>query len=498
MSRFGLKARRAGSLAACSVGLLLAFSAAANAQQGGHGGPYQASAEPVAISPIPAADTAGSAVSGGDESAKVPDSRSLPASDRRFVVAGGQVFALNLALWALNYSLRGHATFRIGAETMWRNFGRAQWDVNRFGMNQFGHPYNGGLYYNAGRSNGYGLVPSAAFAFIGSYMWECCFEAEPTSINDLVNTSLGGVSFGETTHRLAALTYRPGAAGLEAFGRGALGFLLDPMGGVTRLFTGRTPAAGRSYLGAGSVPLRTTLRAGGMSSTVSGDPGPAGDRDGPVFDLDLAYGDPFARERAGPYDYFNSLVQVDFTSRTPLSRLSIDGVLFSRRMGRADGSRHVLGLNQRFELIRNDAFEYGGPSLTGGLTSEFPMPGGLDLRTFVGLDGIILGAVESEHIVSRSHDYGPGLGAIADVRVGRRSAELLRVGYSGRWIHVLDGTARSHFVQTFGARASAPILGPIAAGFDYVVYLRSSRFRDFEEVRRRQNEARVFLSYESR
>ena len=466
------KRRMKGSAVAGWIGLLLVPPSVAIAQHPAAHGPLLTADAPSPLADD-IADTERLAATRGDEEASVPDSHSLSSADRRFALAGGQVFGLNFAMWALNYSIRGQATFRISPESMWRNFGRAQWDVNRFGMNQFGHPYNGGLYYNAGRSNGYGLVPSAAFAAIGSYMWECCFEAEPTSINDLVNTSLGGVSFGETTHRLAALTYRPGVGGLEGFGRGVLGVVLDPIGGLTRLVTGRSAASGRSYQGVGSVPLRATLRAGGMSSSVGGEFGPIGDREGAVFDLDLAYGDSFGRARSGPYDYFRAVVQIDFSSRTPMRQLSIDGVLASRRIGRPGGTQHVLGLDQRFELLRNEAFEYGGPSLTGGLHSAFPVSGNFNLRTFIGLDAVILGAVESEHIVSRSHDYGPGVGTIVDARIGWRGVDILQVAYSGRWIHVLDGTAKSHLVQLVGGRASAPIIGRFGAGFDYTVYLLS-------------------------
>lgn len=477
------------------IGPLLASPSVAVAQGPGSHGPFVATGARIADTLSFASD--GASVSGGadGEEDDVPDARSLPAADRRFTMAGGQVFALNFVMWAVNYSIRGHSTFRISPGTMWRNFGRVQWDVNLFGMNQFGHPYNGGLYYNAGRSNGYGLIPSAAFALIGSYLWECCFESEPTSINDLVNTSLGGVSFGEATHRLAALTYRPGAAGLEGFGRGVLGLVLDPMGGLTRLVTGRPAASGRSYHGAGTVPLSAILRAGGMSSALAVDRAPSLDRQGPVFDLDLTYGDPFERPRASPYDYFNAIVQIDFTSRTPMRRLAIDAVLAARQVGSRAKARHVLGLNQRFELMRNDAFQYGGPSLTGGLTSAFPVSGSLELRTILGLDGVILGAVESDYSVGRSYDYGPGAGVVVDLRLRWRGTDVLQAGYSGRWIHVLDGTATSHRVQVLGARATAPLFGPLGAGVDYTLYLRDSRFGEFADVHRAQGEIRAFATY---
>jgi hypothetical protein len=419
---------------------------------------------------------------------------SLPPGDRRFVLATGQVLTLNLAMWALNYTVRGHQTFHISPETIWRNLGRAQFDVNRFGMNQFGHPYNGGLYYNAGRSNGYGVLPSAAFTLAGSYLWECCFEAEPTSVNDLVNTTFGGISFGETTHRLAALTFRPEATGLERFGRGLLAFLVDPIGGFTRLATGRTAAAGRPYGRVGAVPLRVTMRSGARGSTMREGSAAAEGPDGALLDVHIGYGDPFRYRRSGAYDYFDLLLQLDLGSDRLISRLSIDGVFASKAVGAVSGARHVLGINQRFELYRNAAFEYGAPSVTAGLMSSFPISETIAARTSVALEGVILGGVGSEHYERRSNDYGPGFGGIAEVSLTHRGFALLRAGYSSRWIYVVDGAATRHRVQAFGAGAAVPVFRMLGVGLDYSLYFRDSYYREFDDVHPRQHELRAYAA----
>src|SRR5690606_17077309 len=71
------------------------------------------------------------------------------------------------------------------------------WDDNQFTTNQIDHPYHGQLYFNAFRSNGYNFYQSSLATLAGSYIWETAGETQHPSINDLINTSFGGVILGE-------------------------------------------------------------------------------------------------------------------------------------------------------------------------------------------------------------------------------------------------------------------------------------------------------------
>jgi hypothetical protein len=68
--------------------------------------------------------------------------------------------------WAFTRYVRDGEWSRISPDTWITNLKFAwQWDNNKFGNNQFAHPYHGSLYFNAGRTNGYNFWASLPWAF---------------------------------------------------------------------------------------------------------------------------------------------------------------------------------------------------------------------------------------------------------------------------------------------------------------------------------------------
>ena len=95
---------------------------------------------------------------------------------------------------------------QISPRTWWRNLDRGfEIDTNKFDTNNFYHPWNGALFYSAGRSTGLGFWESSSLAVAASIAWECCGETLKMSANDVVSTSLGGVAMGEMIHRLGSV-----------------------------------------------------------------------------------------------------------------------------------------------------------------------------------------------------------------------------------------------------------------------------------------------------
>jgi len=70
-------------------------------------------------------------------------------------------------------------------------------DNNDFPVNHFEHPYSGAIYFNSARSHGYGFWRSSVFPMVGSALWEYFGEKQQPSINDQVNTTIGGIILGE-------------------------------------------------------------------------------------------------------------------------------------------------------------------------------------------------------------------------------------------------------------------------------------------------------------
>lgn len=62
-------------------------------------------------------------------------------------MATGEVFGMNMGLWAFDrYILRGHYAY-ISLETIKENFKHGfEWDNDHLNTNMFAHPYNGSLF----------------------------------------------------------------------------------------------------------------------------------------------------------------------------------------------------------------------------------------------------------------------------------------------------------------------------------------------------------------
>jgi hypothetical protein len=73
------------------------------------------------------------------------------------------------------------------------------WDPDFFLTNFFAHPFNGSIYYNAARANGYNYYVSSVFAFGGSLTWELFMETEPPATMGIISTTISGIFLGEVT-----------------------------------------------------------------------------------------------------------------------------------------------------------------------------------------------------------------------------------------------------------------------------------------------------------
>src|SRR5688572_1248852 len=128
---------------------------------------------------------------------------------RRLMRPYFESLAINVMYNGINHA-RGHDTADITFGSIYRNLRHGfEWDDNDWGTNQIGHPYQGSNYYTAGRAHGLSFWESSAVAAFGSATWEFIFENNRASLNDLINTTIGGVALGEVMHRVAWLVRNP-------------------------------------------------------------------------------------------------------------------------------------------------------------------------------------------------------------------------------------------------------------------------------------------------
>ena len=127
------------------------------------------------------------------------------------------------------------------------------WDLDDFTVNQIGHPYQGNNYFNTGRANGLSFYESAAVTAFGSATWEYFGETNHASLNDFINTTLGGIALGEMFHRTAWLVRDTHATGRGRLWREIGATALDPVTGRESIHARGCLARDRQARGHGAV-----------------------------------------------------------------------------------------------------------------------------------------------------------------------------------------------------------------------------------------------------
>jgi hypothetical protein len=163
-----------------------------------------------------------------------PAETPVVTAPKRFLPAAGELILLEIAPWAFDRYVSKEDFARISVKTVKANFKAGfGYDSDTFNVNQSSHPYHGSLFFAAARSNGYNYWESGAFTLAGSLLWECCMENTRPSLNDLVNTTLGGMTRGEISHRVATIIRDNTATGSSRLWRELGGAFFDPVGALS-------------------------------------------------------------------------------------------------------------------------------------------------------------------------------------------------------------------------------------------------------------------------
>src|SRR5258705_1560047 len=221
--------------------------------------------------------------------------RSVGMSFLQNVANNGLVGVGNLA--------RGEVTAHITPKTWWANMQQGMvWDLNDFAVNQIGHPYQGSNYFDAARANGLNFYESSALAAFGSATWEFFGETNYASLNDFINTTLGGISLGEMLHRSGWLIRNPRATGKRRLWSEIGAAAVDPMTGLNRFASGDASRVTDKPPEFVPTSLSAVVSAGALwrGSQSSAFTAPAD----PFLEVDAYYGDVNSGRSRTPYDSF--------------------------------------------------------------------------------------------------------------------------------------------------------------------------------------------------
>jgi hypothetical protein len=377
------------------------------------------------------------------------------------------------------------------------------WDNDHFPVNHFAHPYSGALFFNSARAHGYDFLHSAPFALVGSGLWEYFGETTRPSVNDLANTTLGGITLGETMYRLSSAILDGRSTAGERVLREIGAALVDPPRALTRILNGDIGRVGSNATEHVPTNLTSRVELGyqQLNQTTNG-----GRIHGPQHlfaNYSLAYGDPLAGDVKQPF----GALRIDGTVATgvtaSLSEMRVLGFLAVHDLENEGGNDQQLAAAMHYHYNNNRAFVTGGQGFSGGLVSRYQIGARNSLRTEVWLTGIVLGAVKSDFgadaasvdsTAARSYDYGPGVGGRFLARFDHGGQTIAEASYEPFWYEIVSGVAREHFYDVSRVRVQWPVFGRIALGVRQTVYRRTARYPTHRAARTADGQSQLFVA----
>ena len=435
-------------------------------------------------------------------SVRQPLADSVITGDRNFGRAAAGLMLVQLLPWSFNYFIVHEPTSRISFKSVGKNLkpGSWDWDDGYFTTNQFAHPYHGGLYFNAFRSNGYSFGQSSLASFGGSLMWELVFETEAPAINDLVNTSAGGVIMGEMTHRIASRILKGEAYGIRRQGREVLATLVNPMLGLNRLVTGRwgKPIAGaQPDSSVVTIDAETGIR---RIDTQHGDFLTKGVNSWfASFRLVYTTGD---REEKKPFEDF--MVYTEFADEDTtrysyrFNAMNIHGLLYGRGLLEQVPGRHQWSVSANYDYFNNKSFFYGGQSVNANFTSYFEIRRGIRLDAGVGAGAVLLAAVPDDHAdpdKNRDYNYGPGVSVRAHGILDIANRFRFSTRYNSGYLFTVSGTESTHSLHTVSSDLSIRLFDGFYANINSGYFTLKGNYRGHPEVDKNYPFGRIGLGY---
>ncbi len=418
---------------------------------------------------------------------------------RNFGLAASEVVLLEVLPWSVNRYLNKSPFAYISMASVRQNLETGfTYDRDSFHTDQSSHPFHGSLFFNAARSNGYSFWESGAFAFFGSFVWEMGMESEPPALNDLVNTTLGGMDRGEIAHRLSTLLLDNTARGGARFWRELGAAALNPVGAFNRLLKGDL---NRKFENPQDrFPSRFVVDLEGFYRSPAGALTDEDTSNQGGVEIRLRYGDPFDGERHKPYEFFDLVMDLTYPATAFISRVESRGVLVDGPVGPEGKSRQRVALMLHFNYYDNGPISFGAQSFDLNHLLLLPVGREAEIRTEAGISAAPLAALQVDYqrvstaVFGRSFDYGPAAAVQASARIRRREIDLAKISYGLLWQSTLDGVGKHSRVHSFSVEARAPIGRSFSAGAGWGWSNRLTTYDIFPTVEQSGSAVRLFAA----
>lgn len=376
------------------------------------------------------------------------------------------------------------------------------WDDNQFTTNQFDHPYHGQLYFNAFRSNGYNFYESSIATVFGSYIWETAGETQHPSINDLVNTTFGGIILGEMTHRVSRNILSRSKNGHNIIGNEIVALLVNPVNSLNRLLDGKWGKKIDDYYAVDSSHISAEFDMGFRRFDA---------REGDF--LEKGKNSIYSRLRfhysngdhnyKRPFDEFHVNLEVGSGDSTFINAVNVHALLSGAQFFKSKRGQHFGTLNAHYDFYNNDAFFYGAQSLVYNWNSQFTYKDENRLNLSVGAGAVVLAAVPDPYLLygnSRNYNYGSGASYRFRGELSLLNRFMINGDYNGGYFHTISGNESYYILHAASLEASLRLFNRFSLNVASGYFALEGHFEDeqYQDFNRDYPFGRISLGYNIR
>lgn len=367
---------------------------------------------------------------------------------------------VNGFMWlGLRYVLKKDYAY-INFSTIADNFEQGfVWDSDDFLTNQFGHPYQGGLYHAGARVVGFGFWGAIPYTALGSLQWELFMENMRPSYNDLITTTVGGVALGEVLYRLSSAFLDDSSCGIERVAREGGALVVSPVFGVTRLVSGAATRECAAGLAGPTQPVALRF-AGGVDSLRYTDASKNARNFG--ADVRVVYGS-FVDdgESFAAFDWFRMMVRVNYLkSSFNAADLDITGLLARWGIGCGEGNDCAWGPSMHYDFHESPVFSLGTSSVGATGLGRFDLGfWSLKLTGQLDLHVVALGGFDSPYAedAGRAYNLGSGLFGRATLILSKPNWFQVHAFSSRYYVRTVKGVSGYEFAGISGLELEIPI-----------------------------------------
>lgn len=372
-----------------------------------------------------------------------------------------------------------------------------EWDADGFRINFIGHPYQGSLYFNAARSQGYNYWQSLPFAVAGSLTWEYFGETTLPSYNDMIYTPLNGAALGEIFYRVSSNILDDRTRGRERVIREVAAGLINPVRGLNRLLQGKTKQVTNTEVYE-KDPMNITLFAGvhrlnEKENDVFGE-----GRNNLMLNVQLDYGNPF--EASKPFDLFRLRSEFSFgkadTVGGTINNLTGYGLLTGRasKVGKMDV---LAGAFQYYDYWDTRNFVLGALGFGGGVFTRFPVSNQVNLHTNAHLGLIPLAGNSTrsapDSVGLRDYIYANGLQAKVESTLSLGKYASVAFVYYHFWIKTFEGLDGHNSIGIIRPRATVRLFKNLSLGYEHFGYTTNRHLSEFADQNATITDQKIFL-----